>query len=83
MFRVKSQEDAQRRDILGFIRMLVRLNDSRMLYAEFEPFKSHCLSISSEHIKHRTESVLNQEDAAILAERNLIIHSISLFILRH
>ena len=62
--------------------MLVRLNEVQELYAEFETFKSRCLMASAEHIKNRTENVLNQEDAAILAQRQLIVHSISMFICR-
>ena len=68
--RERSQQEAQKSDIAGFVRMQVRLNEVQELYAEFETFKSKCLALTSEPMKKRTESVLNQEDAAILGERH-------------
>ena len=46
--RTKSCQEAQRTDIAGFVRMQVRLNEVQELYAEFEPFKMRCLSVTSE-----------------------------------
>jgi len=80
--RIKSQEEARRTDIAGFIRMEVRLNEVQELYAEFQAFKPQCLSLTSEQLKHRTESVLNQEDAAMVGELHLIVKSVALFICR-
>lgn len=69
MLASKSLEEAKKSEIAGFVRMQIRLNEVQELYAEFETFKSRCLSIQVEHLKWRTENIFNQEDAAILMER--------------
>ena len=47
----KSQEEAQRTEIAGFVRMQIRLNEVQDLYAEFETFKQRCLSVTADAMK--------------------------------